>query len=142
MGRVALEIQGLLDDPEYLARATTLSDRAAGQNVAPLSISVAAALLAQYVSLSVAPGGIGDPGPLQYILSAHHLDHLKPIAAPVCMYEPPEPLGDSRIDLSGSHELAVSARRAEQALPLKLRLLRALDDFLRAVADGAASRAA
>src|SRR5438270_4008051 len=60
MGLVALDIQGLLDDPDYIAGAT--GGGPVGQNVAPLSLSVTAAPLAQYVSLSVAPGGLGDPG--------------------------------------------------------------------------------
>jgi hypothetical protein len=55
MGQVALEVQGLLDDPSYIAGAAAQTP--SGQNVAPLSISVTAALLAQYVSFSVAPGG-------------------------------------------------------------------------------------
>jgi hypothetical protein len=135
MGQVALEIQGLLDDPEYVTRAGALHEPTAGQNVAPLSISVAAALLAQYVSFSVAPGGIGDPGPLQYVLSAHHLDHLSVSTTATCMYEPVEPLGDSRIDLSGVHELAASARHDEQAQPLKVRLLRVFDDLISAFAN-------
>ena len=36
---------------------------------------LSAGLLAQYVSLSVAPAGIGEPGPLQYSLNSHFLDH-------------------------------------------------------------------
>ena len=84
MGQVALDAQGLLDDPSYIAGMP--EQNPSGQNVAPLSISVTAALLAQYVSLSVAPGGIGDPGPLQYVLSTHSLDHLDHTSRAGCMW--------------------------------------------------------
>lgn len=134
MGRVALDIDGLLDDPKYIAGTALRSSADVGHNVAPLSVSVAAALLAQYVSFSVAPGGLGDPGPLQYVLSTHHIEHLKVRGTHQCMYEPSEPTGDAREVLTGEHDAAVSARRAEEALPVRLRLLRKLDDVLSAVA--------
>ena len=89
MGQAALDAQGLLDDLSYIAAAP--DQNPSGQNVAPLSISVTAALLAQYVSFSVAPGGIGDPGPLQYVLSAHDLQHLDHSSSAGCMYEVADP---------------------------------------------------
>ena len=68
VGTIALERQGLLDDPAYIQGAPE-SGSAFSPNVAPLSVSVAASMLAQSVSFSVAPGGLGDPGPLQYVFS-------------------------------------------------------------------------
>ena len=56
-------------------------------NVAPLSVNVAASILAQYVSFSVAPAGLGDPGPLQYSLSTHYLEHLNDTTSPHCATE-------------------------------------------------------
>lgn len=136
MGRVALEIEGLLDDPKYIGGSSISTDADAGHNVAPLAINVAAALLAQYVSFSVAPGGLGDPGPLQYVLSTHHVEHLKARGTWDCMYEPSSPTGDARADLSGRHEAAASGRRAEATVPVGLRLLRMLDDSLSVLANG------
>jgi hypothetical protein len=46
------------------------------------------------------------------------------------MYEPSEPIGDARAELTGKHDAASAARRVEQALPVALRFLRRLDDGL------------
>ena len=61
LGLVALDRQRLLDDPTYIQRAGE-SVMPVNPNVAPLSVNVAASILAQYVSFGVAPGGFGDPG--------------------------------------------------------------------------------
>ena len=134
MGRVALDAQGLLDDPSYIAGRP--DQNPSGQNVAPLSISVTAALLAQYVSFSVAPGGIGDPGPLQYVLSTHSLDHLDHSSRVGCMYEVTEPEGDRRQDLTGSHAAAESARARAASAPRWIRARRKLDDLVDRVNHG------
>lgn len=63
-----LDQQGLHDDPEYVWRSG--SKQPTRQNVAALSISVVAGQLVQFISLAVGPGGIGEPGPLQYVLYA------------------------------------------------------------------------
>ena len=110
---VALEIQGLLDDPTYVAGASR--QHGAGQNVALLSVSAAASLLAQFVSLNVAPGGIGDPGPLQYLLSTHTLEHLAHITQCNCLYEQAEATGDERQPLTGRHPVAEAHRASRGA---------------------------
>lgn len=115
MGDVALDLQGLLDDPAYITSAGAQVHRhRLGQNVALLSISVAAALLAQYVSLSVAPGGLGDPGPLRYILITHELEHVEARTREYCMTEFAEAVGDGRQALAGRHEAAERARFAHE----------------------------
>ena len=134
MGQVALDIQGLLDDPDYIAGANRGGP--VGQNVAPLSISVTAALLAQYVSFSVAPGGVGDPGPLQYVLSTHDLHHLDHTSTAGCLYEPACPKGDRRQDLTGDHSGAESARAKAAAVPWRIKFWRKLDDLLTAMSKG------
>jgi hypothetical protein len=128
MGLVALDTQGLLDDPAYIdGRAGQGGVR---QNVAPLSVSVAAALLAQYVSFSVAPGGLGDPGPLQYLLSTHELHKLSSTLRTTCLYEPNDPVGDQRLDLTGQDQAAEQVRRRASAGSRMFRLYRALVDRL------------
>jgi len=99
---IMLERQGLLDDPAYIARAGRDSGPAR-QNVATLSVSVSAALLAQFVSLVVAPGGLGEPGPLRYWLSTHYLEHLDIALRPHCPVELAVAAGDARLRLTGSH---------------------------------------
>lgn len=130
VGRVALDIDGLLDDPAYIAASDHGDLAPAGQNVAPLSVSVTAALLSQYVSLSVAPGGLGDPGPLQYVLSTHALEHLPVATSEHCPYESAEAVGDGRIDMTGRHGAAEQARRDAMIVSTRVRILRAIDDAL------------
>ena len=135
MGRVALDIQGLLDDAAYINGATPNAAPEGGQNVALLSINVAAALLAQYVSFSVAPAGIGDPGPLQYILSTHELQHLEIATRQGCIYEPSRPSGDGRSDLTGRHLAAEAARKSVGEVPMGIKVLRMLDDCLTSLSN-------
>ncbi len=134
MGQVALDVQGLLDDPSYIAG--TPDQNPLGQNVAPLSISVTAALLAQCVSFSVAPGGVGDPGPLQYVLSTHDLHHLDHSGRAGCLYEVVEPEGDLRQALTGVHVAAESARAMAAAMPWRIKVRRKLDDLLMQMIQG------
>lgn len=131
LGAVAADIEGVLDDPQYIAGRNASNDPATGQNVAVLSISAAGALLAQYVSLNIAPGGIGDPGPLQYLLSTHTLEHLRPTSGTHCSYEAAEAAGDTRQTLTGRH-LKAENRRAERDrrhLPLTVRAARSVDNI-------------
>lgn len=104
---VALDVQGLLDDPTYIAGA---GREPGGQNVALLSVSATASLLAQFVSFNIGPGGIGEPGPLQYILSTHTLEHLTAASRPGCQFELAEAIGDERQSLAGRHHAAEQAR--------------------------------
>lgn len=113
LSEVSLDIQGLLDDPSYIAGAGR--QQGAGQNVALLSVSAAASLLAQFVSFDVAPGGIGDPGPLQYLLSTHSLEHLSCASRPRCPYERAEAAGDRRQALTGEHPAAAKHRARHAA---------------------------
>lgn len=113
ISEVALDIQGLLDDPTYIAGAGR--QRGEGQNVALLSVSAAASLLAQFVSFNVGPGGIGDPGPLQYLLSTHTLERLAHVTRPGCPYENAGTIGDGRQALTGHHAQAEALRAARAA---------------------------
>lgn len=108
---VALDVQGLLDDATYIAGAERRPDD--GQNVALLSVAVAASLLAQLVSFNLGVGGLGDPGPLQFHLSTHALEHLQLESRIGCAYEAVA-AGDSRTNLSGAH-LAAQTARAERS---------------------------
>ena len=121
--------QGLRFDPSYIAPDTP-SNEPQGQNVAPLSVSVSASMLAQYVSFSVAPGGLGDPGPLQYSFSDHNLIHRCGSTRPHCPVEAAEGIGDQRTDLTDRHERAEQQRRIASSPGPRIRLLRWLDNRL------------
>ena len=132
LGQVIPDKQGLLDDPEYIVGSGRL-DVPTNQNVAPLSVSVAASLLAQYVSFSVAPAGLGDPGPLRYALSSHFLEYLDHVTRPHCPAELGEGAGDRRADLTGCHEQAERLRKLANSPDAKIRLLRWIDDRTQAL---------
>lgn len=105
---VAVDREGLLDDPTYIAGSDV--DVPARQNVAALSVSVVAGLLSQFVSLVVAPGGIGEPGPLQYVLSTHTQELLDISSRSNCAFEADEASGSARLAITGPHAAAHAAR--------------------------------
>ena len=120
--------QGLFDDPSYIA-GTDPSTVPPAQNVAVLSASVSASLLAQYVSLSAAPSGLGEPGPLQYSLNTHFLDHRDDKTRQHCPVEPNEATGDHRLDLTDRHPQAEQQRHLASSPTNRVRLLRWVDDL-------------
>lgn len=115
LGLVSADREGLLDDPEYIRRAggSVVPGR---QNVAMLSVSVVSSVLAQFVSLTTGPGGMGDPGPLQYILSTHSLLRRPYESHTNCYFERSVAAGDQRLDLTGVHA-AAEAERARRKRP-------------------------
>ncbi|MEX5709565.1 ThiF family adenylyltransferase [Parafrankia sp. FMc6] len=126
-GEIQTDKLGLLDDPAYISGAGSeaLPKR---QNVAALAAGVSASILAQFVSLTVAPSGFGAPGPLSYSLSTHTLDHLHFPMKKDCAFEAAVAAGDDRLVLTGEHAAArriQTERRAQQARPAT-RLRRAL----------------
>ena len=132
LGSVQTDRLGLLDDPAYIASLDP-SERPQGQNVAPLSVNVAASLLAQYVSFSAAPGGFGDPGPLRYALSTHLLEHRNDQTRPHCPIEPTEAAGDNRPDLTDRHPRAEQQRQWAAFPSARIRLLRRIDDLAQSI---------
>lgn len=131
LGAVAADRAGTLDDPVYIAGAAhAVGDQ--GQNVAVLSVSAAASLLAQFVSLNAAPGGLGDPGPIQYVLSTHTLEHLNVESRPDCLVETQLAQGDNGLRMTGEHAAADAARgeRSCASSTRRVRLGRYVDDTL------------
>jgi hypothetical protein len=109
LGQVQAEKDGSLDDPSYIAGLR--DDESTGrENVGVLSVSVVSSLLAQFVSHAVAPGGEGDPGPLQYWLTTHTLEHRPDRSSPHCYFEQSTAIGDDRFNLTGHHEAAAAAK--------------------------------
>ena len=132
LGQVIPDRQGLLNDPEYIA-GSGRSNVPTNQNVAPLSVSVASSLLAQYVSFCVAPAGLGDPGPLRYALSSHFLERLDDTTRPYCPGELGEGAGDQRAELTGRHGQAERLRQLANSPDVKTRLSRWIDDRTQAL---------
>mgnify|MGYP001759998741 FL=1 len=76
-----------------------------------LAASVSAGLLAQFVSLVAAPGGMGVSAPLRYMLAAHRLEHLPIKSGAYCPYENATAQGDARQVLADDKRV--------QAVPLR-----------------------
>ena len=111
--QVARDRAGLLDDPTYIrAAGLTAPSR---ENVSLLAPSVTASLLSQFVSLTVAPGGLGAPSPLRFSLSTHTLEHMTAKTLAGCAYEQAMAWGDQRTILTKQHPAADSARRTRNA---------------------------
>jgi hypothetical protein len=124
LGAVTADQAGALDDPAYIAGHENVrhadADRGSNQesaNVAVLSVSAAASILAQYVSLNVAPGDLGEPGPLQYLLSTHTLEHLNAASQPACPVEALTGEGDRAVRMTAIHPAAEQERQDRHQSP-------------------------
>lgn len=129
-GELALDKQGRLDDPVYIAgTGRSLPSR---QNVAALSASVSAAVLAQFVSLVAHPGGQGVPAALRYTLATHTLEQLPALTAAHCPFEMHPAAGDDRVPIAEhrDHWRDVVAARQHARIPVRLRMLARLEEFL------------
>jgi hypothetical protein len=122
LGQVAMDREGLLDDPEYIRHAGQHRSPAR-QNVATLSVSVVSSLLAQFVSLVAYPGGLGEPGPLQYLLATHTLSRPPYFTQPNCYFENATAAGDRRLALTGTDRKAEQERERRARTTWQLRLL-------------------
>jgi hypothetical protein len=123
VGEASLDRQGLLDDPKYIAGAGRTTP--ARQNVAALSASVSAALLAQFVSLTAHPGGRGVSAPLRYMLAHHELEHSPATTGTYCPYESETTVADNRTPLTEHQEewRRITAERNARRVPFLLRAI-------------------
>lgn len=121
--QVARDRAGLLDDERYINNSGVSAP--ARENVSLLAPSVVASMLGQFVSLTVAPGGRGVPGPLRFSLSTHTLQHLPAETLAGCGYEHATAVGHGRAQLTGPHPVAEAARRSRErrlrTAPLRIR---------------------
>jgi hypothetical protein len=130
---IALERDGSLDDPTYIAGLAVDHPLRVRQNVSILSLNCAAALLAQFVSLVVSPAGLGDPGPLRYQLGPHLLQRdATTDCIPGCPFPMSIAAGDLRLDPTGRHRAAEQERaaRTRARKRARVRIGRGLDDVL------------
>lgn len=130
---VLMERDGSLDDPAYISTLPEDHPLKSRQNVSMLSINCAGALLAQFISLVIGPGGLGDPGPIRYQLALHLLqrdEHRSCING--CPYPLMTAAGDLRQDPTGEHAEAESEghRRAQGGHEPIAYLVRTADDIV------------
>ncbi len=95
VNELSLDRAGLIDNPKCI-RQSGINPGRGSPNVAALAASVSAGLLAQFVSLVAAPGGMGVSAPLRYMLAAHQLEHLPIKSGVYCPYENATACGDPR----------------------------------------------
>ncbi len=115
VNELSLDRAGLLDDPEYI-RQSGINRGTGSPNVAALAASVSAGLLAQFVSLVAAPGGMGVPAPLRYMLAVHQLEHLPIKSGAFCTYENATAHGDARQALADDDRVARGDGDVKQSL--------------------------
>lgn len=133
---VQVERDGSLDDPSYIANLPPDSPLQRRENVAALSAMASAALLAQFVSLVARPSGFGDPGPLRFSLRDHAVERTAAVCDSECPYAASRGTGDARLDPTARHLRAEEARRHRAHPPLRVRVARRLDDFIRGMQRG------
>jgi hypothetical protein len=111
---VQLERDGSLDNPMYIAGLPAGSALRANQNVSALSIAAASSMLNQFVSLVVAPSGLGDPGPLRHELARHQVEPADVRRCELdCPYQGSVGDGDRRLDPSAPHVPAARVRSSD-----------------------------
>lgn len=111
--QVARDRAGLYDDENYIKTGDLKMP--SRENVSLLAPAVTASMLGQFVSLVVAPGGIGAPQPLRFSLSTHTLEHLLVETLPGCAYEQATGWGDGRPTLTQQHPAADATRQKREA---------------------------
>lgn len=95
---IYLDRAGLLT-PEYIHNSGR-TDIASGANVAAFCGSVSSSLLGLLISMVVAPGGQGEPGPLQFQIATHWLKVLPRSTHAGCLIEQQVAYGDDRLKLT------------------------------------------
>lgn len=111
--QVARDRAGLFDNDTYIR--TSGLKAPSRENVSLLAPSVTASMLGQFVSLIVAPGGLGPPAPLRFSLSTHTLEHMPVETLAGCAYEQAVGVGDRRPILTKHHAEADAVRRKRAA---------------------------
>ena len=111
--QVARDRAGLFDNETYIRTAGIKAP--SRENVSLLAPSVTASMLGQFVSLVVAPGGLGAPDPLRFSLSTHTLEHMFVETLAGCTYEQATGGGDRRMTLTKQHPAADAARQRREA---------------------------
>jgi hypothetical protein len=130
-GEVARDRAGLFDSATYIKVSDVTQP--SRENVSLLAPSVTASMLGQFVSLVVAPGGLGVPGPLRFSLSTHTLEHMSVETLAGCTYEQAVGGSDRRAPLiKQQHPGADAARREREAKARTVRVLmgRLLQDVI------------
>jgi hypothetical protein len=116
-GDVAVERDGSLDDPTYMSGLPADHRLRRRENVYVLSIAAAAAMLQQFITMTIAPSGIADTGAHLYHLTTGTIDHDNRNCRPNCLYSR-DLLAhgdDTGLTVTGYHDAAEHARATRAA---------------------------
>jgi molybdopterin-synthase adenylyltransferase len=145
-GHVRLERDGSLEDPDYIARLPEDSPLRARQNVFAFALGAGSLGMNQFLSTTVAPGGVGNVGALLYQLKLGALDRDRGSCSPYCPYQQATGRGDhAEADFlpTGPHSVAENARTHRASASAGIRLGRWIDSVAAssgALFDGALER--
>jgi hypothetical protein len=133
-GHVRLERDGRLDDPDYIAGLPDDSPLRARQNVFAFALGAGSLGMNQFISTTVAPGGIGNVGALLYQMKLGTLERAHGTCSQHCPYQGAIARGDEAdadFQPTGIHGAAQDARAHRQAETAKLgvRFGRRADDL-------------
>jgi len=126
-GFVAMERDGYLDDPTYIAGLPDAHPAKRNENVFAFSMAAASAEVLQFLSMVVAPFGIADPGTHMYhfVTASFDVDYGR--CATLCAFPPLTALGErAPYIVTGKHIRAAMERasrnkwwrRARRWLPI------------------------
>lgn len=117
-GLVAVERDGLLDDPSYVQGLPRNHPLRSSENVFAFSASTGSMEVLQLLSMLVAPSAIADIGAQNYHFVTGELDITQPACRPNCPYSNLLlAAGDtSSIEVTGKHQAAEDERSVRQRL--------------------------
>jgi hypothetical protein len=130
--RAALDINGMLDDPEYIEGLPRYDPIRANQNVFAFGLGAASLEVLQFLSMVVAPCGVADVGNHNHHFVNGRLDVQAGGCRSGCLYSNHLlTMGDEASPDLGRHERAERERAERERLAgaPKMRVRRALDDL-------------
>jgi hypothetical protein len=130
-GLVAVEREGLLDDPAYVQNLPPAHPVRQRENVFGFSLAAASAEILQFVSMVAAPAGTADVGAQLFHLTTGTVDRDERGCEPGCLYtDRLVALGDhADLVVTGRHPAAEQAREGHRAKRWSDRLVRLLEDL-------------
>jgi molybdopterin-synthase adenylyltransferase len=115
-GLVQAEREGYFENPTYIAELPTDHPIRRNENVFAFSLAAASLEVLQFLSMVIAPGGIGNPGAqIQHFITGT-IDRDERSCNETCLYPTLIARGDcAGVIVTGKHPVAAGARDARQA---------------------------
>lgn len=113
-----LEREGMIDDPSYMKGMKESGYKESHENVYPFSANLASLEVLQFLSLIIAPSGIGNVGQQMHHFVIGSMEQVKTeVCDENCYFQSVVGLGDySGVEVYGEHKVAEDARNARNEL--------------------------